>query len=70
MGELIAFEELVRARRQRAARAVHARCCALLGETVTAMRDALVSAPATEQPVRFTRLRKMEELAAYASAFE
>jgi len=68
VGEVIAFEELARVRRQRVARAVHARCCVLLGDTVAAMRSALFDAPVSERPVRVARLRKLEELEAYVSA--
>lgn len=68
VGEVIAFEELARVRRQRIARAVHARCRTVVDATVVAMRDALAHAPAPEWPVRVARLRKMEELAAYVSA--
>ena len=69
VGEVIAFEELARVRRQRVARAVHARCCVLLADTVTAMRATLADAPAREQWIRVARLRKLEELEAYVSAF-
>jgi hypothetical protein len=69
VGEVIAFEELARVRRQRVARAVHARCRVLLADTVTAMRATLADAPAVERPVRVARLRKLEELEAYVSAF-
>jgi hypothetical protein len=68
VGEVIAFEELVRVRRQRVARAVHARCRVILGDTVTALRAALATAPAAEWPVQVVRLRKLEELEAYVSA--
>ena len=68
VGEVIAFEELARVRRQRVARAVHARCCVLLAGTVAAMRATLADAPMPERPIRVARLRKLEELEAYVSA--
>ncbi|TMA34882.1 MAG: hypothetical protein E6J75_02315 [Deltaproteobacteria bacterium] len=69
MGEVIAFEELVRMRRRRVALAVHARCRLILADSVAAARDGLVTASAAERPVRLARLRKLEELEEYASAF-
>ena len=68
VGEVIAFEELVRMRRRRVALAVHARCRLILADSVAAARDNLVTAPAAERPVRLARLRKLEELEEYASA--
>ena len=68
VGEVIAFEELARVRRQRVARAVHARCRVLLADTVAALRSGLFDAPVSERPIRVARLRKLEELEAYVSA--
>jgi len=68
VGEVIAFEELVRMRRRRVALAVHARCRLILADSVAAARDALVTAPASDRLVRLARLRKLEELEEYASA--
>jgi len=68
VGEVIAFEEIVRMRRRRVARAVHARCRVILAASVAAARAELLHAPAAEHPVRITRLRKLEELEAYAGA--
>ena len=68
MGEVIAFAEIVRMRRQRVARAVHARCRVLIAASVVAARTELAGAPAREQPVRIARLRKLEQLHEYASA--
>lgn len=68
MGEVIAFAELVRVRRQRVARAVHARCKVLIAVSVSVARDELARAPAGERAVRLARLRKLEELEDYASA--
>ena len=68
MGEVIAFAEIIRMRRQRVARAVHARCRMLIAASVLAARAELAAAPAREQPVRIARLRKLEQLHEYASA--
>ena len=68
MGEVIAFAEIVRMRRQRVARAVHVRCRVLIAASVAAARAELAGAPAREQPVRIARLRKLEQLHEYASA--
>ena len=68
MGEVIAFAEIVRLRRQRDARAVHARCRMLIAASVVAARAELPGAPAPERPVRIARLRKFEQLHDYASA--
>ena len=68
VGEVIAFEELVRMRRRRVALAVHARCRLILADSVAAARDGLVTASTAERPVRLARLRKLEELEEYASA--
>jgi len=68
VGEVIAFEELVRMRRRRRAIAVHARCRLILADSVAAAREALVTAPASDRLVRLARLRKLEELEEYASA--
>jgi hypothetical protein len=67
VGEVIAFAELVRMRRQRVARAVHARCRVLIAESIASVRAELEVAPVTERPVRFARLRKLEQLGEYAS---
>jgi hypothetical protein len=68
VGELIAFAEIVRMRRRRVARAVHARCRMLIAASVVAARAELAGAPAPEQPVRIARLRKLEQLHEYVSA--
>ena len=68
MGEVIAFAEIVRVRRQRVARAVHARCRMLIAASVVAARAELAGAPVLERPVRIARLRKLEQLHEYASA--
>ena len=68
MGEVIAFAEVARARRQRAARALHSACRGILATSVAAARAELVIAPADERGVRVARIRKLEELQAYAAA--
>ena len=68
MGEVIAFAEIVRMRRRRVARAVHARCRMLIAASVVAVRAELAGAPAPERPLRLARLRKLEQLHEYASA--
>jgi hypothetical protein len=66
VGEVIAFAELVRMRRQRVARAVHARCRVLIAAAIETARVELVDAPPDERAVRVTRLRKLEQLDEYA----
>jgi hypothetical protein len=66
VGELIAFEEIVRMRRRRVSRAIHARCRVILAESVLAARTCLATAAVHERPVRLARLRKLEDLEAYA----
>ena len=68
VGEVIAFAELVRMRRQRVARAVHARCRVLIAASIEAARIELGTAAPAERPVRVARLRKLEQLEEYASA--
>ena len=68
MGEVIAFAEVARARRVRATRTVHAACRRIIAGTVAAARVELGSAPPDEWPVRAARLRKLEELEAWAAA--
>ena len=68
VGEVIAFEEIVRMRRQRVAREHHLRCCAIVEASVVTARAELVAASAEEWGVRFARLRKLEELETYARA--
>jgi hypothetical protein len=55
-------------RRQRVARAVHARCRMLIAASVDAARTELVGAPARERAMRVARLRKLEQLEEYVSA--
>jgi hypothetical protein len=68
VGEVIAFAEVARARRRRAARAMHSACRRILATTVMAARAELATAPAEERVVRMARIRKLEELCAYAAA--
>ena len=46
----------------------HAQCLIILAESVGAARAALAAAPAREWDVQAARLRKLEELHAYASS--
>ena len=68
VGEVIAFAEIVRMRRQRVARALHARCRQLIVASVVVARVELETAPPAERPMRLARLRKLEALEEYASA--
>ena len=68
VGELIAFAEIVRMRRQRVARAAHARCRELIAASVAVARAELLTSAPPERPIRFARLRKLEALEEYASA--
>ena len=49
-------------------RAVHATCRRIIAHSVGAARADLVAAPPDEWLVRVARLRKLEELEAYAAA--
>lgn len=68
MGEVIGYEEVVRLRRRRATGAAVAACRRLIAESVSIAREELIAAPARERPMRTARLRKLEELEAYAAA--
>jgi hypothetical protein len=68
VGEVVAFADIVLRRRRRVARLAHARCLEILGDTVAAARAELGRATAEEWHVRVARLRKLEDLEAYASA--
>ena len=68
MGEVIGYEEVVRLRRRREAHAVVEACRRILADSVAIAQEELVVAPAREWPVRVARLRKLEELEAYATA--
>jgi hypothetical protein len=67
VGEVIAFADVVLLRRRRTAQRVHARCLEILAESVALARAELPGAPAAERPVRVARLRKLEDVQAYAS---
>lgn len=68
MGEVIAFADIVLARRRRTVRQLHTRCTAILADAVATARGELERAPAVERRVRVRRLRKLEELVEYAAA--
>ena len=68
MGEVIEYAEIARARRVRTMRAVHATCRGIIADSVGAARADLAVAPPEEWGVRVARLRKLEELEAYAAA--
>jgi hypothetical protein len=68
VAEVIAYAEIARARRVRVRRAVHAACRRIIEETVASARVELAAAPPAERFVRAARLRKLEELEAYAAA--
>lgn len=65
---MIAYAEVVRVRRVRAMRAVHAACRRIIADSVAHARAELATAPPDDRPVRAARLRKLEELEAYAAA--
>ena len=67
MGEVIAFAEIVRRRRRRLAREQHALCVEILERSVEAARRELVASPVSERWIRAARLRKLEDLHAYAA---
>ncbi len=67
MGDVVRFAEVVRFRRQRESRRCHARCLEILARSVEAARRAVVTAPARERAVWVSRVRKLEELEAWAS---
>ena len=68
MGEVIAYAEIVRARRVRTMRTVHAACRRIIEDSVSSARADLAVAPPAERLMRAARLRKLEELEAYAAA--
>jgi hypothetical protein len=68
VGEVIAYAEVVRARRARTARAVHAASRWIIAQSVKSARAALIAAPMDERALHAARLRKLVELEAYAAA--
>jgi hypothetical protein len=66
VAEVIAFAEVVRRRRRRVAREQHGRCLEVLRRSVEAAGVELAVAPASEWRVRSARLRKLQDLHAYA----
>jgi hypothetical protein len=68
VGEVIGYEEVVRLRRRRAAHAVAETCRRIIADSVAIAREELIAALPRERPMRAVRLRKLEELEAYATA--
>jgi hypothetical protein len=68
MGDLVSFAPMAERRRARDARALHAACRSIVAASVEATRAALVAAPPTERAMWGRRLRKLEDLDAYAAA--
>jgi hypothetical protein len=66
VGEVIAFAEIVRRRRRRLAREQHAACVEILRRSVETARGELRTGPTAERWIRAVRLRKLEDLHAYA----
>jgi len=66
VGEVIAFAEIVRRRRRRLAREQHVLCVEILRRSVETARTDLVTAPTSERWIRAARVRKLEDLHAYA----
>ena len=60
--------EVMRARRRAHARALHAACRRILADSVAAARAGLADAQERERHVLLARVRKLEELDAYAAA--
>jgi hypothetical protein len=54
-------------RRQRESRRRHARCLSIISASVSVARVAAATAPAADRWVWMSRLRKLEELEAWAS---
>jgi hypothetical protein len=54
-------------RRQRENRRCHARCLGIIAASVAAARVAVATAPIAERGVWLSRVRKLEELEAWAS---
>jgi hypothetical protein len=67
VGEVIAFAEIVRRRRRRLAREQHVRCIEILRLSVEVARTELAHSPTSERWIRAARLRKLEDLHAYAA---
>jgi len=68
VGEVIVLAEVARARRRARARALHAACRSIIAASVEAARIELARASSRERDLRRSRLRKLEELDAYAAA--
>jgi hypothetical protein len=67
VGEVVRFAEVVRFRRRRESRRRHLRCLEIISSSVAAARVAVATAPAADRGVWVSRLRKLEELEAWAS---
>ena len=61
---------VLKTRRRREAAVLHARCCVVLDHSVAVARAGLVRATGRERAIRLARVRKLEELAAWATAIE
>ncbi len=66
MATVIAFEQLVAARRRMRARDVHAQCVALLEASCNFIRGEVVRRDPAEQELWLERLRRVESLLQYA----
>lgn len=66
MATIIAFEELVAARRRVRAREVHLRCIALLEESLSFAQERLAQSHPAERSLWIVRARRLEELLQYA----
>lgn len=68
MADVIAFEEIVRARRHRVHQALHAQCRELIDAAVRRERQSLHQSPARDYWMRLARLQKLEALQDYVAA--
>jgi hypothetical protein len=67
VGQVIAFADGVRMRREREGRARHVRCLAIIAGAVAAAHRALETAADGERAVWARRVRQLEELRAWAA---
>jgi hypothetical protein len=67
VGQVIAFADGLRMRREREGRARHVRCLEIIATAAIAARDALETAADGERAVWARRVRKLEELHAWAA---
>jgi hypothetical protein len=68
VGQVIAFADGVRMRREREGRARHVRCLEIIAGAVVAAQHALETAADGERAVWARRVRRLEELHAWAAA--